>query len=79
MAATYTNAKNDLAKSAELKNVLQYFNRYEDYSRSINASLNSVYGDHLPESAFKILNVMRGRLDKKQRSAIVEVHNDRGN
>lgn len=65
--------------SAELKNVLHYFNRYEDYSRLINASLNSVYGDHLPESAFKNLNVMIGTLDKKQRSAILEVHNDRGN
>ncbi|OMF24595.1 hypothetical protein BK132_23320 [Paenibacillus sp. FSL H8-0259] len=65
--------------STELKNVLQYFIRCEDYYRLINASLNSVYGDHLPESAFKNLNVMIGMLDKKQRSAILEVHNDRDN
>jgi len=58
--------------SAELKNVLQYFIRYEDYSRFLNSSLSSVDGDHLPESSFNNLNVVKDTLDKKHKSAILQ-------
>ncbi|THF72802.1 AAA domain-containing protein [Cohnella fermenti] len=58
--------------STELKNVLQYFIRYEDYSRFLNSSLPSIDGDHLPESAFNNLNVMTDTLAHKQKSAILQ-------
>ncbi|WP_270168404.1 AAA domain-containing protein [Paenibacillus sp. SYP-B4298] len=58
--------------SAELKSVLQYYIRYEDYSRFLNASLGSVDGDHLPESALGNLKAITNMLNKKQKRALVQ-------
>jgi superfamily I DNA and/or RNA helicase len=57
--------------STELKDVLQYFIRYEDYSRFMNSSLHSVDGDHLPEEALASLRDIQETLDKKQKDAIL--------
>lgn len=61
-----------LGMSAEIKNVLQYYIHYEDYSRFLSSSLSSVDGDHLPKSALNKLNVIKDTLDKKQKKAILE-------
>lgn len=61
-----------LEMSAEIKNVLQYYIRYEDYSRFLSSSLSSVIGDHLPNSALNKLNVIKDTLGKKQKKAILE-------
>ncbi|WP_127587741.1 AAA domain-containing protein [Paenibacillus koleovorans] len=56
---------------AELKDVLQYFIRYEDYSRFMNSSLNSLDGDHLPEESLASLFGIQETLNRKQRDAIL--------
>ncbi len=61
-----------LGMSADIKDVLQYYIRYEDYSRFLSSSLSSVDGDHLPKSALNKLNVIKDTLDKKQKKAILE-------
>ncbi|GBF78493.1 hypothetical protein PA598K_07144 [Paenibacillus sp. 598K] len=58
--------------SAEMKSVLQYFIRYEDYSRFLDASLSSVDGDHLPESALGNLKAIANMLNQKQKRALVQ-------
>lgn len=58
--------------STELKDILKYYIRYEDYSRFLTSSLSSVDGEHLPESAFNDVNVINESLDKKQKRAIIQ-------
>jgi molybdopterin-guanine dinucleotide biosynthesis protein len=57
--------------STDLRDVLQYFIRYEDYSRFMNSSLSSTDGDHLPEETLTSLQGIQETLDKKQKNAIL--------
>ncbi|NGP61390.1 hypothetical protein FLT15_24475 [Paenibacillus thiaminolyticus] len=57
--------------STELKDILQYFIRYEDYSRFMNSSLSSIDGDHLPEESLTNLQDIQETLERKQKDAVL--------
>lgn len=54
--------------STELKDILQYFIRYEDYSKFMNSSLSSIDGDHLPEESLTNLQDIQETLERKQKT-----------
>ncbi|MFF2089848.1 AAA domain-containing protein [Paenibacillus sp. NPDC058174] len=57
--------------STGLREVLQYFIRYEDYSRFMNTSLSAIDGEHLSEETLIKLQEIQDMLDRKQKDAIL--------
>lgn len=57
--------------STELKDILKYFMRYEDYSRFMNSSLSSIDGDHLSEKSLTTFQDIQETLERKQKDAVL--------
>jgi len=57
--------------NSDVKDILQYFIKYENYSKFMNSSLSSIDGDHLPEQSLTSLEGMKETLDHKRKNAIL--------